>query len=47
VTEFCPFDQEKVYPGFPPEPAAVADPFANPLQVTEVLEVIVAVTAVG
>ena len=36
-----------MYVGVPPVPATVADPFVPPLQVTEVLADIVAVTADG
>ncbi len=46
VAEVWPFDQLKVYPGFPPEPAAVAEP-VPPLQLTDTLDAIEAVTAVG
>ena len=36
-----------MYVGVPPVPATVADPFVPPLQDTEVLDDIVAVTADG
>ena len=42
-----PFDQLYVYGAVPPLPPAVADPFVPPLQLTFVLALIVAVTAVG
>ena len=42
-----PFDQLNVYGDVPPLPAAVADPLVPPLQLTLVLALIVAVTAVG